>query len=45
MYIVKNEGAVNLENRLKQIIPLSDEIKILVGFFYFSGFNNEEKIF
>ena len=37
MYIVKNEGAVNLENRLKQIIPLSDEIKILVGFFYFSG--------
>ncbi len=37
MYIVKNEGNCNLENRLKQIIPLAEEIKILVGFFYFSG--------
>ena len=37
MYIVKNEGSLNIENRLNQIIPLAEEIKILVGFFYFSG--------
>ena len=37
MYIVKNRGNLNLENRLNQIIPLANEIKILVDFFYFSG--------
>ncbi len=39
MYIVKNEGNLNLENRLNKIIPSAKEIKILVGFFYFSGLN------
>ncbi|WP_457643300.1 hypothetical protein, partial [Persephonella sp.] len=37
MYLIKNEKNITLENRLKQIIPLAKEIKILVGFFYFSG--------
>ncbi len=37
MYLIKNEKNITLENRLKQIIPLASEIKILVGFFYFSG--------
>lgn len=37
MYIVKNEKNLNLEKRLNEIIPLTKEIKILVGFFYFSG--------
>lgn len=37
MYIIKNEGTANLENRLNQLINLAQEIKILVGFFYFSG--------
>lgn len=34
---ITNSGASNLKNRLSELILKSDELKFLVGFFYFSG--------
>lgn len=34
---ITNESTNNLRDRLKQLIPLSTELNILVGFFYLSG--------
>ncbi|MDD5638619.1 MAG: helicase-related protein [Candidatus Pacebacteria bacterium] len=34
---ITNSGADNLKNRLSELISKSDELKFLVGFFYFSG--------
>ncbi|MFA5033256.1 MAG: helicase-related protein [bacterium] len=34
---ITNSGADNLKNRLIELINKSDELKFLVGFFYFSG--------
>ena len=34
---ITNSGAENLKNRLIELINKSDELKFLVGFFYFSG--------
>lgn len=34
---ITNSGAENLKNRLVELIGKSDELKFLVGFFYFSG--------
>ena len=35
---ITNSEQKNLKDRLQHLIPVSDEIKILVGFCYFSGF-------
>ena len=34
---ITNHDAANLKNRLIELIRKSDELKFLVGFFYFSG--------
>jgi len=34
---ITNSGVNNLKNRLSELILKSDELKFLVGFFYFSG--------
>jgi len=34
---ITNSGAENLKKRLIELIKKSDELKFLVGFFYFSG--------
>lgn len=34
---ITNKGDENLKNRLEELIAASDELKFLVGFFYFSG--------
>ncbi len=34
---ITNKGEENLKNRLEELIGASDELKFLVGFFYFSG--------
>ncbi|TSA25645.1 helicase [bacterium] len=34
---ITNSGSENLKNRLVELIKKSDELKFLVGFFYFSG--------
>ncbi len=34
---ITNSGAENLKNRLTELITSSEELKFLVGFFYFSG--------
>ncbi|MDP8211217.1 MAG: helicase-related protein, partial [Candidatus Stygibacter australis] len=36
-FITNKKGSKTLEGRIKQLIKFSEEIKILVGFFYFSG--------
>ena len=36
-YFITNNGAKDLKKRLNQLISVSEEIKALVGFFYFSG--------
>lgn len=37
-YFITNHGNKNLKNEINELIKISSEIKILVGFFYFSGF-------
>ncbi len=34
---ITNSNAINLKNRLSDLIISSEELKFLVGFFYFSG--------
>jgi len=34
---ITNTGSKNLKRRLIELIQKSDELKFLVGFFYFSG--------
>lgn len=34
---ITNSGSVSLKKRLIELISKSDELKFLVGFFYFSG--------
>ena len=34
---ITNSGTENLKKRLSELIDKSDELKFLVGFFYFSG--------
>jgi len=36
-FITNNKETDNLKKRLSQLISKSDELKFLVGFFYFSG--------
>lgn len=36
-FITNNESHKSLNGRLKTLISISDELKFLVGFFYFSG--------
>lgn len=34
---ITNSGAGNLKKRLIELIQKSDELKFLIGFFYYSG--------
>lgn len=36
-YFLTNEGTKSLESRIRKLISASEELKFLVGFFYFSG--------
>lgn len=36
-FITNNKGQKTLKGRLNTLISISDELKFLVGFFYFSG--------
>lgn len=36
---ITNDNSKNLLERLQQLIQQSNELKFLVGFFYFSGIN------
>ena len=46
-FITNNKAQKTLKGRLNTLISISDELKFLVGFFYFSGWqelNNAKKI-